>query len=118
MIEHVEEDVGNLVAVAVTDNINQDDFKALIPEMTKKISQCNRINFYLEIRDGVYWEAESLWSNMNFNLRHAQDIRKVAFVGDEQLEDKIIDLLKPLANAEIRWYNLSEKKEALKWIKS
>ncbi len=117
MIDYVKEDVGNLVAVVITDKIKHDDFKALIPEMAKKINQCGRINFYLEIRDGVKWEAESFWSDINFNLRHARDIKKVAFVGNEQLEEKIIDLLKPLENAERRWYNYSEKQEALNWLR-
>src|SRR5690606_25049411 len=105
------------VAVVIKDSIRQEDFSCLIPEMKKKIEQSGRINFYLEMGNEVKWEAESFWSDINFNLRHAQDIKKVAFVGDEQLEEKIIDLLKPLANAEIRWYTKAERKEALDWVK-
>ena len=116
-MEYVETEVGNLVAVVISDSINQEEFCDLIPEMKKKIEQSGRINFYLEICDEVKWEAESFWSDINFNLKHAQDIKKVAFIGNEQLEEKIIDLLKPLANAEIRWYPRPEKAEALKWVK-
>lgn len=116
MIEYVEEDLEGLVAVKINDTICRNDYKALIPEMENKIKLCGRINFYLEIRDGVSWNGKSFWSDIHFNLKHAQDIRKVAFVGDEQLEDEIIALLKPLENAEIRWYKGNDKEEALKWL--
>lgn len=116
MIEYVDEDLEGLVAVKITDTICQKDYKALIPEMENKIKLYGRINFYLEIRDGVNWDSDNFWSDIHFNLKHAQDIRKVAFVGDEQLEEKIIELLRPIENAEIRWYNYFDKKEALKWL--
>lgn len=116
MIEYIAEDLEGMVAVKITDTIKKKDYEALIPEIEKKINQFGKINFYLEVRDGVRWNAKSFWSDMCFNLKHAQDIRKVAFVGDEQLEEKIIELFKPFANAEIRWYQESEKTEALKWI--
>lgn len=116
-MEYVETEVGNLVAVVIKESIKLEDFSSLIPEMKKRIEQSGRINFYIEICDDVIWDAENFWSDINFNLKHAQDIKKVAFVGDEQLEKKIIDLLKPLQNAERRWYTNAEKHEALKWVK-
>ena len=119
MIEYVEKDLGSLVAIKVVKPICQKDYNTLIPEIEKKIQECGRINFYLELKDGVEWNAKSFWSDINFNLKHAQDIRKVALVGkgNEQLEEKIIELFKPLENAEIRWYNPSEKEEAMNWVK-
>lgn len=116
MIKYIDEDAEGLVAVKITDTISKNDYNALIPELEKKIDQSGKINLYLEIKDGIRWNAKSFWSDINFNLKHAQDIRKVAFVGDDQLEEKIIDLLKPIENAEIRWYNYPEKKEAMNWL--
>jgi hypothetical protein len=113
MIEYVEEDIESLVAVKISDTINKRDYEALIPEMEKRIKQCGKINFYMEITDNVNWDVKSFWSDINFNLKHAQDVGKAAFVGDEQFEEKIIELLKPLENAEIRWYNYAEKHKAL-----
>jgi hypothetical protein len=92
MIEYVGEDLEGMVAVKITDTIQKKDYKTLIPELEKKINQFGKINLYLEVRDDVCWNAKSFWSDMRFNLKHAQDIRKVAFVGDEQLEEKIIEL--------------------------
>lgn len=117
MIEYVENDLEGVVAVKITHTMSQKDYEALLPEMEEKIKQCGKINFYLEINEGVSWNAKSFWSDINFNLKHAQDIGKVAFVGDEQLEEKIIELFKPIENAEIRWYNYPEKQEAFNWLK-
>ena len=116
MIEHIDEDVEGLVAVRITNTISKNDYFALLPEMERKMVQSGKINLYIEISDGVRWNARSFWSDINFNLKHAQDVRKVAFVGDEQLEEKIIELLKPVENAEIRWYNYAEREEALEWL--
>lgn len=117
MIEHVEEKLENLVAIKITDTLNRKDYSALIPEMECKIKHCGKINIYLEIRDGVRWAENDIWADVKFNLRHAQDIRKVAFVGDEEHEEQILDLLKPLENAEIRWYNFADRQEAMDWLK-
>ena len=119
MIEYVEKDLAGLIAVKVVKPFCRKDYENLIPEIDKKIEECGRINFYLEIKEGVDWRSQSFWSDMNFNLKHAQDIKKVALVGDgdDELEEKIIELFKPLENAEIRWYTWSEREEALRWIK-
>ncbi len=116
MIEYVGEDLEGMVAVRITNTISQKDYEALIAEIEKKIAQFGKINFYLEIREGVRWNAKSFWSDMNFNLKHAQDIRKVAFVGDNQFEEKIIELIRPLQNSNMRWYPYPERKEALSWL--
>lgn len=117
MIEYVEEELDNLVAIKITDTLNRKDYNALIPEMESKIKHCGKINIYLEIRDGVEWADNRSWPDVHFNLKHAQDIKKVAFVGDEHYEEPILDLLKPLENAEIRWYNPVDRQEALNWLK-
>lgn len=118
MIELVEGKLENLVAVKITDTIDRKDYNKLIPQMELKIKQCGKINIFLEIIDGVEPAAKMLGQNMHFNLRHAQDIRKVAFVGDEEHEEEILNLLKPLENAEIRWYNPVDRQEALDWVKN
>lgn len=118
MIEHVAKDLEGLVAVKFSETISQRDYEVLIPEMKRQIKLCGRINFYLELGDGAIWDENNFWSDMNFNLKHAQDIKKAAFVGNDQWEQKIISLLKPLKNAEVRWYTLSEKHEALFWLRT
>ena len=118
MIEYVEKDFEGLVAIKVLDTICKKDYDSLLPKMEEGIKDCGRINFYLEIKEGTKWDGKSFWSDVNFNLKHAQDIKKVAFVGDEQYEEKIIELLKPIENAEIRWYKHSEKEEAMSWLRT
>lgn len=117
MIEHVEAELENLVAIKITHTLNRKEYDALIPEMESKIKQYGKINIYLEIRDGVQWAENDLQADIHFNLKHAQDIKKVAFVGDEENEEQILDILKPLENAEIRWYNPNDRQEALDWLK-
>lgn len=118
MIELVEEKLDNLVAVKITDTIDRKDYNKLIPRMESKIKQCGKINIFLEITDGVEPAVKSLGQDMHFNLKHAQDIRKVAFVGNEEHEEEIVNLFKPLENAEIRWYNPVDRQEALEWLRS
>lgn len=118
MIEHVAKDLEGLVAVKFSETICQQDYAVLIPEMEKKIKLCGSINFYLELGDGAIWDERNFWSDINFNQKHALDIKKTAFVGNDQWEKKIISLLKPLKNAEVRWYTLSEKHEALLWLRT
>lgn len=117
MIEQVEEIVDNLVAVKITDTLNRSDYNTLIPEMESKIKQYGKINLYLEISDGVRLSENSSLADMHFNLRHAHDIRKAAFVGDDEHEEHILELLRPLENAEIRWYKPVDRDEALEWLK-
>lgn len=118
MIEYVEAGLVGVVAIKITKPFSQEEYHALIPEMERKIKDYGRINLYLEVGDGVRWEGKSFWSDINFNLKHAQDFRKVAFVGNEQCEEKVTELIKPIENAEIRWYNYPDKQEAIKWLKA
>lgn len=116
MIEYVEDERG-LVAIRISESIQKEEYEALLPEIKKQIKLSGKINLYLEIGDDVNLEGRNFWSDIRFDLKHAQDIRKVAFIGDEQLEEQIIALFKPLENAEIRWYNYADRQKALRWVK-
>lgn len=120
MIELVEQDSGGVVALKVIKPICQKDYHFLLPLIEKKIEENGKINIYIEIKKDLSWNIKSFWSDIKFNLKHAQDIKKVALVGDdenEELEEKLVELFKPFENAEIRWYGHSEQQEALEWVK-
>ncbi|MBO3272050.1 STAS/SEC14 domain-containing protein [Hymenobacter defluvii] len=116
MFQYLNEHTEELVAIRVTGKLDQHDYASLIPEFENKIRQYGKINLYWEMVDFTGWQPEGLLEDLQFDARHADDYKKIAMVGDERWEEWMTKLMKPFSSAEIKYFDLLEREQALSWI--
>ena len=107
----------NIVGFRLGDTLTEDDYDDFVSELRHELEAHTTTRLVLEI-DGVDgWEPEDQWEALALDVRHVQDLDKVAVIGDdvwEPLLDKI-ELLFPMS--QIQTYEDADREEALGWIR-
>ena len=116
MIAIIEQTKHNIIATRATGKLTLTDYKRLLPIMSNMIETHKKIRWYFEMENFEGWGLRAFWEDVVFDLQHANDYEKIAMVGDKQWEKWMTDLMKPFTTAQVRYYDLIDKDEALKWI--
>jgi hypothetical protein len=107
----------NIVGFRLGDTLTEEDYDDFVSELRHELEAHTTTRLVLEI-DGVDgWEPEDQWEALALDVRHVQDLDKVAVIGDdvwEPLLDKI-ELLFPMS--QIQTYEDADREEALGWIR-
>lgn len=115
MFKYLKEHAGDVAAVKLVGKPDRADYESLIPELEEKIRRFGKINLYWEMEfDG--WQPSGAWQDLKFDLRHVNDFNKVALVGDRKWEEWLARVIRPFTSAEVRYYDLARRQEALEWI--
>lgn len=116
MLKILENDK-DLIAVKFSGKLEDQDYNVLIPLLENKIQVYGNINFYWELENFQGWDPKALWSDLKFNVKHVNHFKRVAVVGDKKWEKIMTELLSPFTNAEVRFFDLTQKDLAWVWAK-
>lgn len=116
MIQILEQTQGNLIATRATEKLTSKDYEKLLPLLKNALKQHQKIRWYFEMENFEGWELKAFWEDVKFDAEHANDFEKIAMVGDKKWEKWMSDLMKPFTTAEIKFFELSDRATALRWI--
>jgi SpoIIAA-like len=116
MVTSIETQRENLVAIRLTGTLEKQDYDRLVPVLEGKIHQFGKIDLYWEMDAVQGWQPGGLWEEIKFDIKHANSFRKVAIVGDKQWEKWIAQLIKPFTTAEVRYFDVHQKEQAMAWL--
>ncbi|MGN6566985.1 MAG: STAS/SEC14 domain-containing protein [Flavipsychrobacter sp.] len=107
---------GNIVYTVAVEKLTKEDYDALIPRVEELIASKQKIRWYFEMQDFQGWEPQAFMKDLKFDVKHLNQLEKVAMVGNKDWQEWLTKLMKPFTSAEIKFFDLAEKKEAKKWI--
>lgn len=117
MLELLDLPDTNIVGFRLEDTLTEDDYEVLDSDLGHELEAHTTTRVFFDIEDVDGWEPEDKWESLAFDIRHVQEVDKVAIVGDdiwERLVDKI-ELLFPVS--QIQSYDSEDREEALGWIR-
>lgn len=106
----------DVLEVQVSDKLEKKDYEALSPTVEKLIEEHGKINVLFVMRDFHGWKAGALWQDVKFDLKHFNDIERLAMVGDRAWEKGMAKFCKPFTTAEIEWFDLVDLRHAREWV--
>ena len=118
MIEFLAEPVRDVVLLRSSGKLTDEDYAELIPRLENLIAEEGRICLYVEIHDFHGWEPHAAWEDFKFGLKHGHDLKRLALVGDKQWEAWMAKIARPFTRGEVRYFDITERDEALRWIHS
>ena len=89
------------------------DYEKLHPIVHNILTNGKKVRWYLEIARFEEWSDDPFLQCIS----HADDFEKICCVGANEDDKRIISLLKPFKNAQIRFYTIKNKGEAKQWLK-
>jgi len=97
--------------------LDRSDYESYFPILEGRIDQYGKIRLYCEMVDFDGWTPSGLWADTKFDVKHANDFTRIAFVGEKKWLNLITQAMKPFTSAEIRYFDIAEREEALQWAK-
>lgn len=116
-MHNLEHKSGNVLELTVAGKLTAEDYESLVPKLESEIDQHDEIRVLMDMSemDGV--EPKAVWEDAKFDLAHRADYERVAIVGDERWHDWATQLFKPIAKGAVRYFDVSQRDEALAWVK-
>ena len=107
---------GNIIWVTVSEKLTKEDYTDLIASWEKMIATHGKMRLAFEMEHFHGWEPVAAWSDLKFSLTHADQIEKVAMIGDKKWEEWVSKLGAMLAKAKVKYFESSQRGEAEQWL--
>ncbi|QDT15728.1 SpoIIAA family protein [Alienimonas californiensis] len=118
MSYHVTEDPdGNVLEVRVSGTLSAEAYDRFVPQTEALIEKYGKVRMLVELRDFHGWDAGALWKDVKFDLKHFNDLERLAIVGDSKWEKGMSAFCKPFTTATVKYFDTSELAAAKAWIR-
>ena len=115
-INLVEE--GDFACLQISGKLETSDYDVFVPEIEQQIKQYGKINLLIDLIDFHGWTLGAAWEDTKFGVRHFNDINRLAIVGDKTWEKGMAVFVKVFTLAEVKYFDISSREEAILWVNS
>lgn len=107
---------GNVVEVHATGKLTKEAYASFVPLTEEKIKTYGKIRILFIMHDFHGWDAGATWEDCKFDLRHFNDIERLAIVGETKWEKGMSLFCRPFTTAEIKYFDQADIDKAREWI--
>ncbi len=107
---------GNVVAVSLTGKLTKEAYESFVPMTEELIRQHGKIRLLVSLHDFHGWDAGALWEDMKFDVKHFNDIERLAIVGETKWEKGMSIFCRPFTLAKIKYFDKADIDSARAWI--
>jgi hypothetical protein len=111
-----ETNEGKVLEVHISGKITAADYNDLVPTAERLMKQHGKIRMLVEMHDFHGWTAGALWQDLKFDVRHFNDIERIAMVGETKWQHGMSVFCKPFTGAKVRYYDHGAIDEARAWL--
>jgi len=117
MIDILDFPDSNIVGFHLSDTLTEDDYETFTSHLRDQLKSHTTTRALFKIEDVDGWEPEDKWKEFALDIRHAQDLDKVAVIGDDPWEPLLekIELLFPMS--QLQTYEDADREEGLEWLR-
>ena len=108
----------NVAAITFAGKLQTPDYRKFFPEIERLMEEHGKTRIFLQLVDFRGWSASALWEDVKFDVRHFDDIERLAVVGDHKWQKGMPSFAKPFTKAEVRDFDRGQIDAARSWIRS
>jgi len=82
----------------------------------ERIKEHGKIRIVFIMHDFHGWSAGAAWEDFKFDLKHFNDIERLAIVGETKWEKGMSIICRPFTTAKIKYFDQTEIEQAREWI--
>ncbi len=115
--EITETTVGNVVEVHATGKLTKEAYELFVPMTEEKIREYGKIRVLFVMHDFHGWTMSAAWEDFKFDLKHFNDIERLAIVGESKWEQGMSWFCRPFTTASIKYFDQADLDQARLWIR-
>ena len=106
----------NLLSFTIAGTLTKADYAAVVPILEEKVKRWSKVNVYLEVGEMDAMTLSALWEELKQDVKHFNDFNRAAIVDNGSALLKATALVTTaLTPAEVRYFPVAQKTEALRW---
>jgi len=105
-----------VLEVDVTGRLAREDYELFVPLVEERIAAHGKVSILFVMRDFHGWEAGALWEDLKFDVKHFNDIERLALVGEKRWQAGMAAFCRPFTTAKVRYFELEKLSEARNWV--
>lgn len=107
---------GNTIEVAATGKFEKRDYELFTPAAEELIKEHGKIRVLFIMHEFHGWTAGAIWEDIKFDLKHFNDIERLAIVGESKWEKGMTTFCRPFTTAKIKYFDIASLDDARIWI--
>ena len=106
----------NVIHLKVSGKLTKEDYEMFVPELEQWIERHGKIRILFEMSDFHGWTVSAGWEDTKLAFKHFSDIERIALVGDKAWEHGMAIFCKPFTAGNVKYFDHSQRDEALQWV--
>ena len=107
---------GKIIEVELTGKLSKEAYEQFVPLTEQRIQQYGKVRMLVVLNDFHGWDAGALWEDTKFDVKHFNDIERLALVGESKWEKGMATFCRPFTTAKIEYFDLAQLDDARRWI--
>ncbi len=116
MYERLSSESESFVNYRIKDRITSEEFDAITRSLESEIENRGKLKMLVEIDNMKFPGPGVVWDDLKFAFRHSKDFERFAVLGDKKWEQWWMQVADKMVSTECRYFNASEKENALEWV--
>ena len=112
----IENESSGIVTIRAMGKLTKEDYAGFVLEFEDCVRKLGKLRVLFDITHFDGWQADGIWEEVKFDVKHNSDIRRLAVVGDEKWHHVLVAALKPVAFAETKYFSQPEADQARQWL--
>lgn len=105
--------------LTIDGKLDEDDYRRFVPMAEQRIRERGELNLVLHVEDFRGWSPAALWEDLKFDVKHYNNVSRLAVVSDDESSAKwMARLSRPFTGAEVEHFPASEIERAREWIRA
>lgn len=105
-----------ILEARVSGTLTKENYEALENEFERALEAGAKIRIIIILDNFDGWTMKAMWEDVKFDVKHFNDVDRIAVVGDTTAGKIVTTLFKPFTAAEVRYFEAAEDKAAHDWI--
>ena len=107
-----------IIEVVASDKLELADYEEFGSSVESLIEEHGKVRILLRLVGFEGWTAGALWEDIKFDVKHFNDIERLAIVGDKTWEKGMAKFCEPFTTASINFYTPDELDQAERWLRA
>lgn len=116
VMQHMTHD--GYVEVHVSGKLDKADYEGMVPEIEQLIREEGKLRLVFVLDDFHGWTAGAIWEDLKFEVRHFNDVDRLAIVGEKKWHERMAGVCRLFTTGDVKYFEQHEMDEARQWVRN
>lgn len=107
----------NALELDIQDKLDASDYRRFTALAEDRIRNHGEVNLLVRASNFEGWSPAGLWQDLKFDVRHYNDVSRLALVAEDASREWLATLSKPFTGAAVEFFPDEELESARRWVR-